>query len=201
MAARVRLVVAAYAALAVCCGAVAHVWRGGSPLLHPTPWFDFGWSRHAVSIGMGLGLGVAVIVSSRLLVGRIEWARELHSDLRPLARQLSGGSIVAVAVLSSLGEELLFRGLLQPWLGLVGQAVVFGLAHQLKGRSRLPWILWTMAVGLAFGAVFQASGSLAGALVAHALVNCVNLQFLKQHDPRPAQKALGGLLNERGQGV
>jgi membrane protease YdiL (CAAX protease family) len=38
-------------------------------------------------------------------------------------------------------------------------------------------------VGLALGALFELTGSLLGPLAAHALVNGVNLSFLKNHDP------------------
>jgi hypothetical protein len=38
-------------------------------------------------------------------------------------------------------------------------------------------------VGLALGAMYELTGSLLGPLAAHALVNGLNLSFLKRHDP------------------
>jgi membrane protease YdiL (CAAX protease family) len=78
---------------------------------------------------------------------------------------------------------LLFRGLFQPWIGLWPQAILFGLLHQLPGPSRWIWVSWAFLVGLALGALFELTGSLLGPLAAHALVNGVNLSFLKNHDP------------------
>jgi membrane protease YdiL (CAAX protease family) len=46
-------------------------------------------------------------------------------------------------------------------------------------------VAWAFAVGLALGALFEGTGSLLGPLAAHALVNGVNLTFLKHHDPGP----------------
>jgi hypothetical protein len=45
--------------------------------------------------------------------------------------------------------------------------------------------------------MFQLTGSLVGPLVAHALVNFLNLSYLKHHDPSPQRRALGGLLGQR----
>jgi membrane protease YdiL (CAAX protease family) len=91
-----------------------------------------------------------------------------------------------LAGLSSLGEELLFRGLLTPYFGVLGSAALFGLAHQIKGRSRWVWVAWASAVGLALGAIFAATGTLVGPLLAHAIVNAANLAYLRDHDPSPA---------------
>ena len=38
-------------------------------------------------------------------------------------------------------------------------------------------------MGLALGAAFRLTGSLAGPLTAHAVINGFNLAYLKRHDP------------------
>ena len=139
-----------------------------------------------------------MVVSTRVMVQRFEWARRLHRELRPFARSMSLTGIVVLALLSAFGEELLFRGLLQPWLGLVPQALLFGFLHQVRGPSRWVWAAWATAVGLVLGAIFQLSGSLIGPIAAHALINGINLAFLKSHDPEPQRRSLGGLLGLRG---
>ena len=63
---------------------------------------------------------------------------------------------------------------------------IFGAVHQTRGPSRWAWALWATAVGLGLAAIYAATGSLVGPLVAHALVNAVNLSFLKSYDARPA---------------
>ena len=93
------------------------------------------------------------------------------------------GQIFLLAGLSSLGEEVLFRGLMTPTLGVLGSSVLFGLLHQVRGPSRWVWIIWATAVGLVLGTIFAATGSLVGPLLAHAVVNAVNLGYLRDHDP------------------
>lgn len=189
---------AAYAFLGVASTAVAAVWRTGSPFVHPTPILELGApTSHLYSALLGAVVGAAIVMSTRISVARFEWARRLHRELRPVARVMSGTGIVVLALLSALGEELLFRGLLQPWIGIVPQAILFGLLHQVRGSSRWVWVAWAVVVGLVLGAIYSVTGSLAGPIVAHALVNGLNLAYLKSHDPEPQRRALGGLLGQR----
>ncbi len=189
---------AAYAFLGVCAAVIAVVWRSGSPFVYPSPWLRLDSpASHSYSFLLGLAFGAVVALGTRVLVPRFAWARGLHQELRPIARGISGTGIVVVALLSALGEELLFRGLLQPWLGLIPQALLFGVMHQVRGRSRWVWVGWATLVGLALGAIFQLTGSLLGPLVAHALINGLNLRYLKTHDPEPPRRSLGGLLGQR----
>jgi len=178
--------------------AIALVLRQSSPLILDDPWLPLpAASSHTYSLALGLAFGSLVAVATRFLVPRLPWARNLHLELRPLARGLSTTGIVALAISSSLGEELLFRGLLQPWIGLWLQTLLFGLVHQLPGPSRWVWVSWASLVGLVLGAIFQLTGSLAGPLAAHALINALNLSFLRSHDPDVGRRGLGGLLGQR----
>ena len=169
--------------------ALALIWARGTPLLHPQPHryldefvLDDG-SAHLLSLVAGLGFGLIVVALSRVTVQRFTWAKRLHRELRPFARGLDRTGIAVLALLSAAGEELLFRGLLQPWMGLWPQALLFGLVHQMPGASRWIWVSWALCVGLALGVVFELTGSLLGPIAAHALVNGLNLQFLKSHEP------------------
>lgn len=184
-----------YAFLGVLSAVVAVVLRSGSPFAHPTPLLALAEpARHTYSLMMGITIGALIVVSTRITVARFEWARRLHSELRPIARAMTTPGILVLAVLSALGEELLFRGLLQPWVGIVPQALAFGFLHQVRGPSRYVWMAWATAVGLVLGAIFQITGSLLGPIMAHAVVNGLNLAYLKSHDPAPNRRALGGLL-------
>lgn len=190
---------AAYAFLGVISCVVAVVWSHGSPLVHPSPWLYLpGRDAHVYSLLVGLAFGALVVMGTRWCVGRFGWARRLHGELRPFARGISVTGIAVLALLSAAGEELLFRGLLQPWIGLVGQALLFGIVHQLPGPSRWVWVSWATLIGLALGALFALTGSLIGPLAAHALINGLNLFYLKSHDPEPQRRSLGGLLGQRG---
>jgi len=153
-------------------------------------------SSHLASLAGGLGLALTIIAATRYLVRTTAWASALHEDLRPMARALGEGAIVPVALASSVGEEVLFRGALVPWVGVIVSSVLFGLLHQMRGRSRLSWVLFATVVGLLFGGLFRATGSLLGPIVAHALINGANLRFLITYAPETAKRrgAMGGLL-------
>jgi membrane protease YdiL (CAAX protease family) len=181
MAGRIAVGYALLASLAV---ALALALRDGVPWVYPSPWSEMTpMVSAASSLGLGLLLALVVIAGTRFTVARYSWAQRLHLDLRPIAHGLTLWQIFSIAFFSSLGEELLFRGLVQPWLTLLPTAVLFGLCHQTPGQARWVWACWATAVGLAFGAIFGFTGSLLGPLLAHALINAVNLQFLRDHDP------------------
>jgi membrane protease YdiL (CAAX protease family) len=188
----------AYAGMALVAVLIAIATRGRPPVSLPNPWLPLGPPRDVLySVALGSTLGTLLAVGTRYSVPRFAWAKNLHLELRPFAKDVSTTGIVMLAVTSSLGEELLFRGLLQPWLGLWLQALLFGVLHQMAGPSRWVWASWATLVGLLFGGIFALTGSLAGPLAAHALVNALNLSYLKNHDPGP-RRGLGGLLAERG---
>jgi CAAX protease family protein len=192
---RWQTVAAAYVLLGSLASGLAVALGDGSPWVHPRPWIALEEPlRTGSSLVLGLALAVVLVAATRIAVRRWSWARTLHADLRPVARNLTSATVVLVAVLSSLGEELFFRGLLAPLVGVVVQAALFGLAHQVKGPSRWVWIAWATVVGLMFGAIFALTGSLLGPFAAHAVVNGYNLMFLRDHDPAPKERRLGGLL-------
>lgn len=192
-------VAVAYLAASASAIVLALLWRGSSPFIYIDPWLELpGALADLYSLLIGLTFGGLVAFSTRVFVTRFAWARNLHRELRPVARHLSTTGILALAAFSALGEELWFRGLLQPWIGLWLQALGFGIVHsQLRGPSRWAWVSWATLMGLAFGATFALTGSLVGPIAAHALINCLNLAYLKSYDPEPPRRALGGLLGQR----
>jgi membrane protease YdiL (CAAX protease family) len=141
----------------------------------------------ALSPLIGLAVALAVVFLSRFAVHRFVWARRLHTDFRSLLGPLSGREILILAVASAVGEELLFRGALQPMIGIWPQAVVFALLHIGPGTRFLPWTLSAFAVGLVFGWLFHATGDLGGPIVAHFAINFMNLHFIARFDAPPAQ--------------
>jgi membrane protease YdiL (CAAX protease family) len=176
--------VGVYGVLAAVATSLAFGLRDGPPWICPEPWFVMTpIAALSSSVALGIGLAMAIVVSTRVAVSRLVWAKRLHSDLRPVAQDLRLAHIVAVAGLSSLGEELFFRGLLVPTLGVLASSVLFGLAHQVRGPSRWIWATWATAVGGGLGAIFMATGSLVGPLLAHAVINGANLVYLRDHDP------------------
>jgi membrane protease YdiL (CAAX protease family) len=150
---------------------------------------------HVLSVVGGSALAVGTVSATRQLVRRWSMARALHAHLRPAIENAAGGTILALGLASAVGEELFFRGLLTPTFGLVLSSLAFGLLHQVRGEARWVWAGWATIMGLLFGALFLATGSLVGPIVAHAAINIANLRFLRDHDVEaPKPRRLGGLL-------
>jgi len=151
--------------------------------------------NHAGSILAGLFIAVLTVRATRSLVKRWSWARALHADLRPNIRDAGDATLVVLGIASAVAEELFFRGLLAPAIGVVLSSLAFGALHQLRGRAGWVWAGWATLMGLVFGALFLATGSLLGPLVAHAAINVANLRFLRDTEIEPPKpRRLGGLL-------
>jgi membrane protease YdiL (CAAX protease family) len=80
-----------------------------------------------------------------------------------------------LAIASGVGEEAFFRGVIQPYVGIVMASLIFGLAHLAPRRDLLPWTLFSVLAGFLLGGLFEATGNLIAPVVAHAGINLVNL--------------------------
>ncbi len=129
---------------------------------------------------LGVTLGLLFVLFTRLTTHRFDWAKELHCEFRNLVGDLSHSEILVLAVASSFGEELLFRGALQPWVGLWPQAVLFAALHIGPDKRFLPWTILAFLFGALFGALFNLTGNLGGAIAAHFTINYLNLHFISR---------------------
>ena len=158
-------------------------------------WLGIGGLASVVlSIGVGLCMGAATIAASRVIVRRAPWARAMCAALQPPLSGVAQRALVTRAIGGAIGEELLFRGLLVPTLGILGSSILFGAAHQLRDEGRWIWMVWATIMGLLFAIVFAATGSLAGPIVAHAVINASNFRFLRDFSLAAPVRPLGGLL-------
>lgn len=154
--------------------------RESPGLAHPDPWWSLA-SETALALSLTLGIGLAWLTSgsTRWLVRRTGWARRLHVEFRGLVGTPSDRAIAGLALLSGVGEEVFFRAGLQTWVGWLPASIAFGLLH-VGGRGWLgAWTLWATLMGLLFGAIYAATGQIWGAIIAHALVNWLNLYFIR----------------------
>ncbi len=156
-------------------------------LLNPT-------GRILLSVGVGL-LATLPMVLFLAILQRAAW-RPL-SELRELAQNLvsrlvgnsTPATVLALAIIAGVGEEMLFRGVLQPalggwlgpWAGVLAASVLFGLAHPM---SRAYVAVATLG-GLYLGALAQLSGEVVSAVVAHSAYDIVALFWLKGNRASP----------------
>ena len=127
---------------------------------------------------IGFAAGGAVVGLTRLATRYFQWARDLHGSFRDLLGPLTGHEIVILAAASSIGEELLFRGALLPWMGIWLQAVVFALLHVGPGKRFLPWTVSALALGVAFGELATWTENLGAPIAAHFAINFLNLRHI-----------------------
>jgi len=181
---RASLVIGLYAAMGIVAFLIA-AGRGDPDL------YRLGGSPKAWQLGAGpaagLALGLGVVALTRFATRNFQWARDLHASFRDLLGPLTGREIVILALASSVGEELLFRGALLPWVGVWIQAAVFAALHIGPGRRFLPWTASALALGIGFGLIAQWTGNLGGPITAHFVINFLNLKFIVATEPaRPA---------------
>ena len=103
----------------------------------------------------------------------------LESLVFPLFRRASVSDLLVVAALAGLGEELLFRGVLQDEFGIWIASAVFGLLHG-PSRELWPLALWATVMGVLLGALYQASGNLFVPALAHALYDGAALVYVRR---------------------
>lgn len=157
-----------------------------------------GLTAAILSAGLGVMLGGATVAATAVLVKRVAWVRALHDALRPVVHGEGDIGLLAAALASGIAEELFFRGLFVPLIGIVFSSLLFGVVHQVRGGARWGWMAWAMLMGLLFALVFRLTGSLVGPIVAHVYVNAQNLRFLRDTSLAPRRpRAMGGLLGPR----
>lgn len=140
---------------------------------------------HSISFALGLVVALCTILATRWAVPRVGWFQSLHRDFRDLLGPLQRREIAIFAVSSGIAEELLFRGALVPLLGVIFSSLLFGLVHVAPHPPRWVWPAWAAVMGVIFAGLFAATGSLVGPMVAHVLINLVNLDYIDRFDPGP----------------
>jgi uncharacterized protein len=135
-------------------------------------------SRRWLLIGVGVGL-VAFVLKGLAILAWIQITGNANNVQGVYAQGGSGGILSLVlatffiGILTPLGEELLFRGVVTNALlrygslvGVVGSTAIFALAHGIN-------IVFPAAVvaGLATAEVFRRSGSVWPAVVVHVVFN------------------------------
>ena len=161
--------------------AVAHF--SGRSLLYRDAAAQLAGVDWIADVGAGLAAAALVIAVSALLAERTEWGRALAGELAALLGPLDTRHCLALAALSGLAEEALFRGALQPLVGLVPASLLFGLAHFVPRREMAPWCLFAVAAGLLLGGLYESTGNLVAPVTAHAAINAVNLRLLAARAP------------------
>lgn len=171
----------------VCAAAFGLGWLAG---IDPTEHLHFTWR----AVGTGLLalvpmfalLALALFAKAPPLVRIRDFVQEI---LGPPLAACRWYDLILLALLAGTCEELLFRGVLQPWTeawgataGLVGSNLVFGLLHAVTPT----YALATTALGLVLGWSLDAGGDrqLLAPLLAHAVYDYVAFLWVVREQRR-----------------
>lgn len=160
---------------------VATAWALSRMFAIPPQW---GEPRRDIVIGLA---GAAVLAAANYLLLIHAGANWLvrgvravyHEVLVPLFSRFNTVGIVVLGAMAGIGEEWLFRGVLQPVTGWVVASLVFGAAH-VGARSMVPFGVWAAVMGLALGGLAQATGGLIAPMVAHGVYDMLALAYLRR---------------------
>lgn len=154
-----------------------YIYEGG--IAHLFPRLDaLGWQRVGTVALLGTGI---ILVASYFFEEFTVSFRLLKNAFGSLIAGCQLWVLLYLSVLSAVGEEILFRGTIQPQLGLVLTSILFGLLHIGPGGLLSAWSVWAMGAGLLLGWMTDAQGNLWAAMICHFLINfysMVRLQYV-----------------------
>lgn len=138
------------------------------------------------SLLLGLfAAGVMGFINVRMLSCTGAWSfvkslRRLYGTLLvPMFSKIRYRDVVLISVAAGIGEELLFRGVIQPTIGLIPASVIFGIAH-FGGRGMVMFGIWAGLMGLIFGWLAVTSDGLLASVVAHAGYDAIALTYIRR---------------------
>jgi membrane protease YdiL (CAAX protease family) len=156
------------------------------PALGRRPWQSIAWQLEGAMIGLAATLPLLVALvwlmqSNWSPVSRLKAI--VTRFVAEIFRDASWLELAAVSLLAGVGEELMFRALIQDliaswwatWAGLLVGSLLFGLAHPISTT----YVVFATMMGLYLGALYiLASGNLLAPIVTHAVYDFVALAWL-----------------------
>jgi uncharacterized protein len=173
-----RFAIAGEAGMLVAAWAAAY-WLGISPLER----LQFNVSAVALGIvaTLPMGVGLAWTLTTRWRPAR-DIVELVVEQLGPVLAGRPIFQLALLAVLAGIGEEVLFRGVVQVglerWLpeamALIAASVIFGLAH----FASATYAVLAGVIGLYLGTLFLLQDNLLPPIVAHSLYDFIALIFV-----------------------
>jgi CAAX protease family protein len=136
--------------------------------------------RLLLDLLIGLSAAAFVIGLSIFSSKNFFWAQLIEDEFSKVLVPLQIWEIALVAFLSGLVEETLFRGAIQPVLGLVPTSLLFGLAHFVPRKVFLPWSVYATFAGFLLGSVAELRRNLFPVILAHFVINFVLILVLNR---------------------
>lgn len=147
-----------------------------------------------LQLATGTGAGVAAGLVAWLLFEKTSLRSILDDFL--VVRTVRGMTLsridrLQLSLFAGAGEELLFRGAIQPLLGLWFTSVLFIALHgyvSFRSARHMFFGLVMIALAIMLGILFEYAGLLA-AMTAHAVYDLIALEFMvKKRQPHPPEQ-------------
>lgn len=135
-----------------------------------------------LDLAIGIAAGVLLLAVWQFGVRLLPAARDLEEKLGEMLRGIDTPEVIALALLSGFAEELFFRGAAQGAWGWPVATLLFALLHVGPGAAFRSWTVFAAVAGLLFAGLMLWRGNLLAPVVAHALVNAINLGRLARHE-------------------
>jgi membrane protease YdiL (CAAX protease family) len=149
----------------------------------------FSW--RAVGLGvLTAGLSMSVVYLLSKVSKRLEQAlKESGVKVGEEALRVAGYPVMLVVVSAAgIGEEILFRGGLQPTLGVILTALLFGFSHGGWRKDMWAYVIAASISGLIFGLAYALTGDLWVSVIAHTLHNIAATVVLRENDDALEEK-------------
>ena len=104
--------------------------------------------------------------------------RVYRTMFQPLFDGVGAVDVVVISMATGIGEELLFRGVLQTEFGLVPASLVFGLLH-MGGSGAFAFGCWVAVMGGALGGLAVWTQGLLAPIIAHAADDAAALVYIR----------------------
>jgi len=154
-------------------------------LLRHRPLETFAWSARDAIWGVVAALPLILMFLAMLQwpIGPLEWVKKFFdTEVAPMLAKSSWAEIALISLSAGVGEEMLFRGVLQAWLsGWLGDGWGLGLASLLFGVLHpisIVYMVIAAFLGLYLGAVWIVGGNLLMVMVTHAVYDFAVLAYL-----------------------
>ena len=139
-----------------------------------------------IDLGLGVAAGGLLLGLWQAGLKLLRSAGELEAKLAEMLRGVEAPEVIALALLSGFAEELFFRGAVQSAWGWPIATLLFALLHVGPGAAFRSWTLFAALAGLIFAGLMEWRGNLLSPVLAHVLVNAVNLGRLARRRPPAA---------------
>jgi len=170
-------------------------WIVGQPPLETLhrSWSAFGWGC-AAAVGPLAGLWLCLRWNWKPIQRLVELVEQ---RVLPLFEQCGPAELAIIALLAGVGEETLFRGVVQAatadwiggsagvWVGLLAASLLFGLAHLVTPA----YGVFAALMGFYLGLLWIWTGNLLTPVTAHAVYDFFALLYLRhKHDRRAVEQ-------------